>query len=147
MANGIWRRIACGFLYFEGITTAASGIVAFVMPGQLIGSLTSKAPGQGAMELLPQLGTAWIVIGCLVCLLPDVREKTLLRWMLLPLLIGDIGHAAAIHPWEAHDAAPLALSILYFINRSLIVWHAAAFVRRWEAERPESDEHGEEDAC
>ena len=124
-----WRqRGARAVLYFEGLITIGTGAVAMARPSALLGSLTADALDAAALDILPQLGVAWIVIGMLVLSLPRISDARTLRLVMAPILCGDALHVIALFPWQAHDITALALGFVFFVNRALIAWRPAGFL-------------------
>lgn len=124
------RRIRVALLFLEGISSAAIGAVAVFAPELVFDKITDVAADAGGLTVARQLGSVWVVAGLLACLLTRVDAPKTLRMLLVPLLIGDLLHAAAMWPWNAFSLTHLIPTGIYFLNRGSIALWPDSFVRR-----------------
>ena len=122
------RLIRVSILYLEGVTTMVAGLLTLLAPERMMSVLTTLEANAAAEDVARMLGVAWIVIGLVVCLLPRVRAAETLRVLLLPLLIGDVLHLAALWPWSPGSATHVIPSLIYLLNRGSIALRPEAFL-------------------
>ena len=124
------RLIRLLLLYFEGVTTIIAGLVAATAPAAMMSTLTPLEAGPAAADVAQMLGAGWIVIGLVVCLLPQLREPRHLRLMILPVLVGDLLHLGAVWPWTSEAALTHVVpSVVYFLNRGSIALWPGGFLK------------------
>ena len=123
------RRLRLFLLYFEGVTTVISGLVAFSSPVMMMSVLTAQEAGPAAEDVARMLGVGWVVIGLVVCMLPKLRDPRHLRLMILPVLVGDLLHMAATWPWDSVAALMHVVpTVIYTLNRGSIALRPEGFL-------------------
>lgn len=128
LAARVLNRLQTGILYFEGLTTMAMGLLAASAPGWAASVITRAATEEGTLAVVRQLGATWFAVGLVVCLLAHVKDGRTLRWLVVPILAGDVLHAAAVWPWDLFALTHLVPTAIYGVNRLLLMVRAYQFV-------------------
>jgi hypothetical protein len=130
MSPTAFTRLFRALVVFELISTVAGAVLAFVAPEFVIGPLIAGDISPQARAVTAQAGASWFALGLLLLATLRLRpgDARVLRLILVPVLAGDVVHAAAVAllvtahgRWTGGVIGLNALTLFLFSYRVLIL--------------------------
>jgi len=116
-------------LALEVSSTMIAGALAMITPINFLPTITSSVPGDAAPELTRLLGAVWVVVALILASVPFLRDVRAMRSILIPIMIGDVLHMAALIPSGAADATHIVPSVVFFTYRGAAVWRPSWLIK------------------